>query len=39
MGGIGIQVGCHWFWRLDGVRDIEGGCAMVFDVVWGIEGG
>ena len=39
VGGIGIQVGCCWFWGFDGVQDIEGGCAVVFDGVWGVEGG
>jgi hypothetical protein len=38
-GGVGVQVGCRWFWGFDGVRDIEGGCAVVFDGVWGVDGG
>ena len=39
MGGVGVRVGCRWFWGFDGVRDVEGGCAAVFDGVWGVEGG
>jgi len=39
VGGVGVQVGCRWFWGFDGVRDVEGGCAVVFDGVWGIDGG
>lgn len=39
MGGVGIQVGCRWFWGFKGVWDIEGGCTVVFDGVWGVKGG
>jgi hypothetical protein len=35
--GHGVQVGCRWFWGFNRVQDIKGGCAAVFDVVWGIE--
>lgn len=37
MGGVGIQVGCRWFWGFKGVWDIEGGCTVVFDGVWGVK--
>jgi hypothetical protein len=26
------------FWAVDRIRDIGGGCAPVFDGVWGVEG-
>ena len=39
VGGVGVRVGCCWFWGFHGVRDIKGGCAVVFDAVWGVKGG
>ena len=35
----GVRVGCRWFWGFDRARDVEGGCAAVFDGVRGVEGG
>jgi hypothetical protein len=30
---------CHWFWGFNRVWDVKSGCAIVFDKIWGVEGG